>query len=56
VEPSDGFLGSARQNLAGRAVLHKGAADLLPLEDRSVDVVVFRPGAELCPGPAPRAD
>ena len=40
VEPSEGFLGSAKQNLAGRAALHKGAADSLPLEDRSVDVVV----------------
>jgi len=40
VEPSEGFLGCAKQNLAGRAVLHKGAADSLPLEDRSVDVVV----------------
>jgi len=40
VEPSDGFLGSAQQNLAGRAVLRKGAADSLPLEDGAVDVVV----------------
>ena len=40
VEPSEGFLASARQNLAGRAVLHKGAADSLPLEDRSAEVVV----------------
>jgi SAM-dependent methyltransferase len=40
VEPSDGFIGSARQNLAARAVLHKGSADSLPLEEGSVDAVV----------------
>jgi len=40
VEPSVGFLGSAKQNLAGRAVLHKGSADSLPLADASVEVVV----------------
>ncbi|HEX6158492.1 MAG TPA: class I SAM-dependent methyltransferase [Burkholderiales bacterium] len=30
----------ARHNLAGRAALHRGAADALPLADASVDVVV----------------
>jgi len=40
VEPSEGFLGSARQNLAGRAALHQGKADSMPLEDGTVDVVV----------------
>lgn len=40
VEPSEGFLGSAKQNLAGRAVLKKGAAESLPLADGSVDVAV----------------
>src|SRR6186997_520654 len=40
VEPSDGFLGSARRNLEGRAALHKGAADSLTLEDGAVDAVV----------------
>ncbi len=40
VEPSDGFLASARQNIAGRAALQKGTADSMPLEDRSVDAVV----------------
>ena len=53
VEPSDGFLASARQNLAGRAALQKGAADSLPLADASVDVVVS--GLVLNFVPDPRA-
>lgn len=40
VEPSEGFLASAKQNLAGRAALHKGAAASIPLADGSVEVVV----------------
>ncbi len=40
VEPSEGFLNSARRNLAGRAELHPGSAASIPLPDRSVDVVV----------------
>lgn len=40
VEPSDGFLESARKRLAGRAVLHRGSATDIPLADAAVDVVV----------------
>jgi SAM-dependent methyltransferase len=40
VEPSQGFLDSARQNLAGRAAFHQGSATAIPLGDASVDVVV----------------
>lgn len=40
VEPSEGFLKSARANLGGRAVLHSGNASSIPLPDASVDVVV----------------
>jgi SAM-dependent methyltransferase len=40
IEPSDGFLATARENLAGRAVLHRGSATAIPLDDASVDVVV----------------
>ncbi len=40
VEPSEGFLESARRHLARRAVLHRGSATAIPLDDGSVDVVV----------------
>ncbi|MGH7345686.1 MAG: class I SAM-dependent methyltransferase [Candidatus Rokuibacteriota bacterium] len=40
VEPSEGFLKTAKENLAGRAVLHQGSATAIPLDDASVDVVV----------------
>jgi SAM-dependent methyltransferase len=40
VEPSEGFLKTAKENLAGRAVLHQGTATAIPLNDASVDVVV----------------
>ena len=40
VEPSEGFLKTARENLAGRAALHQGSATAIPLGDASVDVVV----------------
>jgi len=40
VEPSDGFLTTAKENLAGRAVFHPGSATDIPLEDAAVDVVV----------------
>jgi SAM-dependent methyltransferase len=40
VEPSAGFLQTAKQNLAGRAVLHQGSATAIPLDDAAVDVVV----------------
>jgi len=40
VEPSEGFLNTAKENLAGRAALHLGSATAIPLGDASVDVVV----------------
>jgi SAM-dependent methyltransferase len=40
VEPSEGFLMTARENLADRAALHLGSATAIPLGDASVDVVV----------------
>ena len=40
VEPSEGFLETARHALEGRAGLHRGTAAALPLEDSAVDVVV----------------
>ncbi len=40
VEPSEGFLKTAEENLAGRTVFHQGSATAIPLSDSSVDVVV----------------
>ena len=40
VEPSEGFLKTAKENLAGRAALHQGSAMAIPLGDASVNVVV----------------
>lgn len=40
VEPSAGFLGTARENLGDRAVLRQGSATAIPLDDSSADVVV----------------
>jgi len=40
VEPSEGFLKTAKENLAGRAVLCQGSATAIPLDDEAVDVVV----------------
>jgi len=40
VEPSEGFLKTAKENLAGRAALHQGSAAAIPLDDAAVDVVV----------------
>jgi SAM-dependent methyltransferase len=40
VEPSEGFLKTARENLKDRASLHPGSATAIPLENSSVDVVV----------------
>lgn len=40
VEPSEGFLKTATENLAGRAAFHQGSAAAIPLGDGSVDVVV----------------
>lgn len=40
VEPSEGFLKTATENLAGRAAFHQGSAATIPFGDGSVDVVV----------------
>ena len=40
VEPSGGFLATARRHLGPRATLHEGSATALPLPDATVDVVV----------------
>ncbi len=40
IEPSEGFLGKARERLAGRVALYRGSATAIPLDDASVDVVV----------------
>lgn len=40
VEPSEDFLKTAKENLAGRAVLRHGSATAIPMNDASVDVVV----------------
>jgi len=40
VEPSEGFLKTAKENLGHRATLHQGSATAIPLGDASVDVVV----------------
>ncbi len=53
VEPSEGFLKTARENLADRVALHQGNATAIPLGDASVDVVVS--GLVLNFVPDPRA-
>jgi len=40
VEPSDGFLNMAKEQLAGRAVFHRGSATEIPLDNASIDVTV----------------
>ena len=40
VEPSEGFLRTAKENLVGRAALHQGSATAIPLGNASVDVAV----------------
>ncbi len=40
VEPSDGFLEKAKEQLGARVLLRRGSAAEIPLEDRSVDVTV----------------
>jgi SAM-dependent methyltransferase len=40
IEPSAGFLKTARQNLGDRATLHQGSATSIPLGDASVDYTV----------------
>jgi SAM-dependent methyltransferase len=53
VDPSEGFLRTATENLAGRAELHQGSATAIPLGDASVDVAVS--GLVLNFVPDPRA-
>jgi SAM-dependent methyltransferase len=53
VEPSAGFLETARRHLADRATLVQGGATAIPLDDASVDVVVS--GLVLNFVPDPRA-
>jgi len=53
VEPSEGFLKTAKENLGSRATLHQGSATEIPLGDASVDVVVS--GLVLNFVPDPRA-
>lgn len=40
VEPSEGFLETAKANLGDRAMLRQGSATAIPLEDASADAVV----------------
>jgi SAM-dependent methyltransferase len=40
VDPSEGFLKTAKANLADRVELHQGSATAIPLDDASVDAVV----------------
>lgn len=40
IEPSEEFLKTAKENLAGRAELHQGSATAIPLDHASADVVV----------------
>lgn len=40
IEPSQGFLDLARQNVGGRALLFQGEATSIPLDDAAVDAVV----------------
>jgi len=40
VEPSEGFLRTASEHLAGRVMLHRGSATAIPLGNASVDAVV----------------
>jgi len=40
IEPSEGFLATAKENLVGRAALYQGSATAIPLADAVVDVVV----------------
>lgn len=53
VEPSEGFLKTAKENLAGRAELYQGSATAIPLAEGCVDVVVS--GLVLNFVPDPRA-
>lgn len=52
VEPSEGFLKTAAQRLAGKATLRQGNAAAIPLDDASVEVVVSGLVLNFVPDPA----
>ena len=52
VEPSEGFLETAKENLAGRVTLQRGSAAAIPLGDASVDAVVSGLVLNFVPDPA----
>jgi SAM-dependent methyltransferase len=52
VEPSDGFLKTAKENLQNHAALHVGSATAIPLGDASVDVIVSALVLNFVPDPA----
>lgn len=49
VEPSEGFLKAAKENVGHRASLHPGTARAMPLADASMDVVVSGPVRNFVP-------
>lgn len=51
VEPSHGFLMSAKKNIAGRALLCRGVAERIPLQSRFFDVVVSGLALNFVPDP-----
>lgn len=51
VEPSEGFLGTARERLAGRATFQQGTAAAIPLANASVDAVVSALVLNFVPNP-----
>ena len=52
VEPSEGFLKTAKQNLGGRALLYRGNATAIPLDDASMDATVSGLVLNFVPEPA----
>jgi SAM-dependent methyltransferase len=51
VEPSEGFLQTARENLGDRAAFYQGSAMAIPLGDESVDVAVSALALNFFPDP-----
>jgi len=51
VEPSEGFLKAAKDNLGDRVALHQGTATAMPLSEASVDVVVSGLALNFVPDP-----
>jgi SAM-dependent methyltransferase len=52
IDPSDGFLATARQSLGTQVEIKKATADAIPLADQSVDVVVSGLMLNFVPQPA----